>query len=283
MSIQVKDVLHYGAAVVMIAVGGLAEAHVMLPGISVMDPEMVIAGGLGILGVGAKADKALRSILFPFAVALALLGGNAGSAYAADLKAAPLASRAAFASVNDCTQTDCSGAFVGANLAGIGTSLDVLGSGVTQSIFGGGGLIGAEAEYQLWNGKYFASFGAMADYEVNINGLPVSQNRVMGAALVKAGIGLSGVFAAPPSTSPIAGLQGSLLSPYAIIGAVPFGHQGWISGAGMAFALSPTWKLSLEYLHVAYKAGTIAPGALAVAGASADNIVKIGLSRKISN
>ncbi len=54
MNISWKDVLHYGSAVVAIAVGGLAEAGMQIPGVVISDPKMTLMFGLGILAAGLK-------------------------------------------------------------------------------------------------------------------------------------------------------------------------------------------------------------------------------------
>lgn len=283
----IQHVLHYGCGAATVALGFLAELGFSFPGVEVSSPTVTIISGLAMLGIGGKVDQAMASkVALPFvamvaAVSLIASFTMAGNASAADLVKAPYKT----VSVSDCTKTDCSGAFVGANLAGLGTSLDVLGSGVNQSLFGGGGMIGANAEYQLWNGKYLAAFGAMGDYEVNVNGPTISKNRMLGIAYVKLGVGLAGVFALP-TTSPgtlSADLQGAFLTPYATFGAVPFGNQGWVSGAGMSFALAPLWKLNLDYMRISYKSGQTVEVAPMTQAASSDNLLFLTLSRKISN
>lgn len=283
-----KDILHYGAGIALVAFGFVGELGLFKSVFTVGDPHGCLLAGAAILGVGAKADtntNKLAAGLALLAFLLAPLALQANVAYAADMvpAKAPIHAKAA---LTDCSVTDCSGFFAGANVAGIGTSLDVLGSGVNQSLFGGGGLIGAEAEYQLWNGKYFVSIGAIADLDMNVNGTAISQNKFLGAVLVKAGYGLGAVFAPAPTTggAVLSQLQSALLTPYATLGAVPFGHQGWITGAGMAFALSPAWLLTLDYLHIAYKSGAVdGNAALQIQQSGADNIVKIGILRKLTN
>jgi len=49
-----KDVAHYGTAVLLIAVGGVSELGVNLPGVVVSDPKTVFLAGVGILVAGLK-------------------------------------------------------------------------------------------------------------------------------------------------------------------------------------------------------------------------------------
>lgn len=85
MPTNLAHLLHYGAGVLAICAGVLTMLGVHLPGVTV-DPATAIVVGGGILGVGAKADAALKNILLPFAIALAALlyTGGIGDAYAAD-------------------------------------------------------------------------------------------------------------------------------------------------------------------------------------------------------
>lgn len=49
-----KDVAHYATAVLLMAVGGATEVGMALPGVTVTDPKMVFATGVGILVAGLK-------------------------------------------------------------------------------------------------------------------------------------------------------------------------------------------------------------------------------------
>lgn len=54
MSISWKDMLHYGAALVCVAAGGLTEVGMQIPGVVVSDPKAVIAAGIGVFAAGLK-------------------------------------------------------------------------------------------------------------------------------------------------------------------------------------------------------------------------------------
>lgn len=283
MPIAIKDVLHYGAGCIMVVVGGLTEFGIHLPGISVMDPEMVIAGGLGILGVGAKADANTNKIGAGLAGALAFaMLAMPAPALAADLS--PMLLKAPV-HATDCTRLDCTGWIIGANIIGTGSNLDILGSGVNGSVFAGGGLIGVDGGFQFWNGKYFAGALASIDLDANMNG-KAQNGRYLAMGLFQAGIGLTGVFASDPTTGPVgipSQIASALLSPYLQFGVAERARgTAWVSGAGAEFGLSKTWVLRLDYLRLNYAHDTTAVVPLGVVDQSAtENLVKATLLRRL--
>ena len=224
-----------------------------------------------------------------FLIILAAAGFGITPAFAANLPLPALEAPA----VSSCTLTSCSGFYVGGNVVGAGSNMDILGSGISNSVFAGGGAIGMTAGGQLWNGKFFAGFEGFADYDVATN-LQVTpgmgnQNRYLFGVIAKAGIGLNGLFGgvatapATPGQSPIpisipASIASALLSPYVAIGEVwrPWG-AGWATGAGADFILSQNWNLDLKYLHATYNGGAIVnPGQ----AQKTDNLIFVGLNYK---
>lgn len=204
--------------------------------------------------------------------------------YAADMipLKAPVRAMAA-----DCTQLDCTGWIVGANIIGTGSNLDIVGSGVNGSIFAGGGLIGVDAGYQLWNGKFFAGAAVSFDYDANLSG-NVNQGRYLAMGLFQAGLGLSGIFSpAPANSGPIgipSQIASALLSPYLQFGVAQRARgTAWVSGAGAEFGLSQTWVLRLDYLHLNYAHGTTETTTpVGVVDQSAtENLVKATILRKL--
>lgn len=196
--------------------------------------------------------------------------------------AADLAPRLFTPKAAPCTLQSCSGFYVGAQLAGEGGNADIIGGGLRNSVFAGGGLIGGAAGYQLWNGKYFAAVEIAGMYEVqSAPGTNVDGHRFTVMELVKVGIGLQGLFgpSVPAVPTPAQGETGisipasllqSLASPYVQTGAVQRGgHSQWASGAGMDFIIAQGWNLDVSYLYLAPNDGL-----------PADNLVKLGLNRK---
>lgn len=228
-------------------------------------------------------DKPLP-IIPAASLALALLLFAPLPATAADMipLKAPVRAMAA-----DCTQLDCTGWIVGANIIGTGSNLDIVGSGVNGSIFAGGGLIGVDAGYQLWNGKFFAGAAVSFDYDANLSG-NVNQGRYLAMGLFQAGLGLSGIFSpAPANSGPIgipSQIASALLSPYLQFGVAQRARgTAWVSGAGAEFGLSQTWVLRLDYLHLNYAHGTTeTTTTVGVVDQSAtENLVKATILRKL--
>jgi opacity protein-like surface antigen len=232
--------------------------------------------------VAAKlADLGVKAVI----LGLAVLAIGAPRVLAADLPQ-PVAKAAPFA-YTPCTVQACSGWYVGAHIQGVGSNLDILGSGVNGSIFAGGGMVGLDAGYVLWNGVWFA--GAEVGGDIDVTGGPVAgspfKNRWFGYQVVKLGRGLQDVFnfqaaSAVPGQGPTPisipqSIASSLISPYVQFGAAERdGAIGWVSGAGASFVVAQGWNLDLSYMRVQYQGATISGVAL-----HDDNLVKIALNR----
>ena len=163
----------------------------------------------------------------------------------------------------------CSGFYLGLNVQGIGSNLDILGSGINNSVFAGGGLVGLDAGYQFWNGTFFLAGEGQFDYDFQGSGLnaePFNQ-RWSGDVLAKAGVGLSNILGIgqPNTTGPATSSQGPIslavipgtafMSPYAVVGgAFKNNQQGWITGAGAEWILAQGWNLDIFYHHINWNA-----------------------------
>lgn len=194
-----------------------------------------------------------------------------------------------------CDVTMCSGFFGGFNITGVGSNLDILGSGINNSVFAGGGALGVNGGYQFWNGNLFFAGEVMGDYDFQQPGLVDSnKNRFFAAGLVKAGVGLGNLLgignpesagAGTPSQGPInlALIPGTaLLSPYVTTGgAWRNGRQGWVTGAGTEFIISQGWNLDISYMHINYNGAastTLLPGTVVNQG-DTENLVQVALKR----
>lgn len=190
---------------------------------------------------------------------LAAVSCNPALAADMQLKAPPR-----FAPVDPCTQQSCSGWYVGGDLMGIVSSIDVIGQGINNSILAGGGIIGGHVGYQFWNGKWFLAFEGGVAYQASNNGAvapALGTDRIVGTELVKIGYGLAGIFGqaavapATPTQSPVgitvpASLTEALITPYIITGAMQRGRSTQaVSGVGSEFLLAQQWNLSLDYLY----------------------------------
>jgi hypothetical protein len=163
-----------------------------------------------------------------------------------------------------CTVTMCSGFYAGGDLIGVMSNVDIIGSGVNNSIFAGGEMIGAHAGWQFWNGRFFAAFEAGAAYQSSNKSASnvLGSDRVLAMELAKFGVGLSGLFGgistAPASIgqSPVpvsipASLSDALIAPYIITGTIQGRKRGSqaLTGAGSEFLLASHYSLSVDYLY----------------------------------
>jgi opacity protein-like surface antigen len=183
--------------------------------------------------------------LFPF---LALLA--AVPAYAGDLptKAPPKA----VPTKVPCTVTLCQNKwYVGGGIAGNGTNANILGNGLSGSVFAGGGIPFADAGWMTWNGIFLLGFEVGAGYQVNVantvNGAQVNEQGYMAYQEAQVGGSLQNIFSNvnPPVTAPT-GLTADIMAPYIAMGIEE--HQwgtGWRTGAGIKFVL-PNSNLILD-------------------------------------
>jgi opacity protein-like surface antigen len=209
-------------------------------------------------------------------------------AYAADVNAqAATPVKAAPVACSPTTPMSCSGFYLGGNIAGSGSNLDVLQEGIGNSLLSGGGAFGADAGYRFWNGTYYFGAEVFGDFsELSLGpGLGYKASYLFGE-VAKFGMGFPGLFgqagagSTTPSQSPTpitvpAGLASALLSPYVQVGAVerPWG-VGWAVGAGADFVLAARWNLDLSYLNVQYNNAAINPNV----SQQSENIFKVSLN-----
>lgn len=275
------------------SIAGWLAAH----GLMAADPsatEAFIGAGMLILGIGwsayVKYGKALVDAAFAkkhgvaslmlIIFALAMMS----EARAADMPVKAQAQPAQL-SLPSCTLQQCSGFYVGANITGVGSNIDILGGGVNGSLFAGGAMMGANVGYQFWNGKVFFAFEVSGDYDTM--GAASSNGRWFASEVVKLGMGLQGLFGAPtapttPTQSPIPisvpqSIAQALVSPYVLIGAAQRpGRTGWATGGGMDFVIAQNWNLDLAYMHVKYGDKSLLPGLTE----DSENLVKLSLNYK---
>jgi len=162
--------------------------------------------------------------------------------------------------------SSCSGFYAGFAVQGLGSNLDILGSGINNSVFAGGGVIGITGGYQFWNGNFFLAGEGDLGLNVATNGLngAVGNKNWDGGIFAKAGVGLSNLIGigqagtvgvgTPSQGINLAVIPGtSLMSPYAVIGdSFKQGNQGWTMGAGTEFILAQGWNLDIYYHHITW-------------------------------
>ena len=197
----------------------------------------------------------MKSLKALFVAGAALLGAVA-VANAADVltKAAPAVAQP------NCTQTQCTGPYVGGFLQETGGAFSG-NTGVNQFSLGG------DVGYQFWNGKFFVAAEFDALYGLTSNGnLPGGGNSALWGVggLAKVGYSLSEAFgaAATGSSTPTlpSSLANALIAPYAILGVWqrPWG-AGFASGAGVQALLANNWTFHVDYIHVNYNNAAVNP------------------------
>lgn len=199
------------------------------------------------------------------------------SALAADL--APVTKAPVYvAPANPCSIAGCSGFFVGAQISGSGTGVNVLNLG---SLNAGGTFMGANAGYQFYNGVYWLGAKAQVEYDVgdsgastNLTGAGAFQDKIFAFEGVEFGGAISGMFGLAPLNLP-AWLSTAV--PTVLVGACQHGSklQGYCAGAAAHFFIpNSRWTIDAEYLNAQYGATQISP----LATANTENRGSFGFS-----
>lgn len=290
-SLDWKDVAHYGSALVCLAMAGLSELGVSLPGVTV-DPKVAGAAGIGILAAGLKSGVTSGKAAICF-LALALAAASAGDAQAADLSRKPVVNPYVKAlPALDCTVTACTGFFIGGNLANVGTSLDVIGQGI-QGIAQNGLGIGGQFGYEYFANNIYAAAFCTADYDASLSTMASVNDRSTWGCGVRAGYSLANAFSTvtnggPNPTLPQQFLQ-SLMTPYFDIEEVKrHGQPAFVSGAGVEalVAADPaghsSWTLNADILRYTYnQGGTSGTFAGTPIQQSGETVVRVGLNKHV--
>jgi hypothetical protein len=255
--------LHYGAGGLLILLGVLGECGVTFPGVEI-NPHVALLAGLGIFGVGGKADAAMK-FAFPFALTGFL--SAIGIAIAPGVTVAADINKAA-ASPAGCSVSYCVGAFVGGTVINSGGNIDIIGTGLQGLAENGIGL-GVQAGYEYWDGKLYAAALAPFAYNVNLNAPPQSgiSNKVSYGVIGRVGVSLSSAFGlASTSGTPVTlpqQLLSSLMTPYVNFGIMSqYGQASLVSGAGVEALIATNWTLNADYLHYSFGSGGSSGGAI---------------------
>lgn len=254
-----KDVLHYGGGALLLIAGALAPLVNNIPGVHI-DSATVIVAGLTALGIGAKADQALKVLIAFLAGGWILMTAPANAAnlnppISPYLKAPPAVS---------CTITSCTGFFVGGNLMNTGTSLNVIGTGlngIAQNGLGMGGQLG----YEFFANSFYAAAYGIVDYDVSLQTPASVTDRFTYGGGIRLGYSLAGIFGANTGgqtpTLPQQ-LLSSLMTPYILAEEVNRHGQAAIgAGAGVEalIAADPTghssWTLNADLINYTYNQG----------------------------
>ncbi len=209
------------------------------------------AFGVGIYGAVAHWGKVkavpgtIAGVIAAFMV-ISIFGMN-GPAYAADLTLP----KKSIIATTPCLPTSCSGWYVGAGLTGIGSNADIVGQGISNSVFAAGSIMSITGGYQYWNGQWFAAADASIGYELQKVPNTGSGNHLVGIELIKVGGKLSNLFGSGQAPVAVpANLSDALISPYITTGAMQRGGKSFsVSGAGAEFTLSQNFVLDLHYIY----------------------------------
>jgi opacity protein-like surface antigen len=173
----------------------------------------------------------------------------------------------------------CSGWTIGGGVGGVGSNLDILGGGLSNSVFAGGGVPYIELGYQFDNGMYFfrgdVRFGDQFATKATTTLGTASENGILGEECVSVGLSLGSLLNNGATQIPIpASFAAMLVSPYfGACGVERSFANGWATIAGAEFALTTNWLLKAEYQYINYGAATNG-----IAAINSENLGLLGLS-----
>ena len=195
--------------------------------------------------------------LLPFLALVALTG----AAIAADLpivtKAPPLAPQPIL-----CTTNQCSVLFGGVTLLGQGSNIDIIGQGISNSVFADGGMVAGTVGGQYWNNGIFLGVENMAGWSfgspASVNGTGVTIQGGLDIMWFEAGGSLSLFNSGGTPVAINSALASDLISLYCGTGpAQPFGNSSlgtksfWTSGCGARYLLpNASRPLLLDFKYI---------------------------------
>jgi len=201
-----------------------------------------------------------------FAIALTgLIGAVAPApAEAADFKnsfAAAAAPVAAAPAPTTCTVAGCTGVFLGGEISGAGTGVNVIDLGAVNA---GGTFMGLTAGYQFYNGTYWLGAKVSVDYQVASTTSPLtpSLSNLFAFEGFEAGGAIATMLNIPPINLP-GPLAGAV--PTVLIGACQHGSlSGYCAGAAAHFFIpNSKWTIDATYLNAQYSPSVVSPTATA--------------------
>jgi opacity protein-like surface antigen len=198
-------------------------------------------------------------------------------AQAADLR---LPVKAPLAAVPVCTTSFCTGFYFGAGFDGNGSNADILGSGLSGSVFAAGAVPSVQAGYQLWNGTLFLAGEVGAGYVIpsasTINSVSVDPAQKGWLAYQEAQLGgtLSGLLGTGSTAVTVPnGLLVDLIAPYVALGVAEEQHAtGLETGAGAKFVITPNGVLDVGYRYIPFNSTVLG------VTQKADNLVRVRFS-----
>lgn len=186
--------------------------------------------------------------VIPFLFVVVVLQGHVAHAQSTISTKAPIVSSAT------CTTSLCQNyIFIGGGIGGVGSNLDIIGSGLDNSVFADGMLPFADAEWMTWNGTFLLGVDVGGGYQfaqgASIGGITNNQSGGMGWAIFEAGGSLSSLLNIP-SVSVLGPLQTDLMTLYG--GTGPLFEAGATLPAlraGAKYLVGPNLQLDLNYTY----------------------------------
>jgi opacity protein-like surface antigen len=220
-----------------------------------------IMGALAVPGAMGRPPRSAVSPIIAFFVAIGLFL-MVQPARAADV--APAAqtfqAKAIPFSPSGCSIKDCSGLYAGFGLSGNGTSADIIGSGLSQSVFAAGAMPDIHVGYQMWNGSALLAFEAGIGNNFQSGPIQFNGNSLVAYEGVKLGGTLAALVGGTSQTATtVAGqtsgslpvwqsLASNFIAGYVWLGAVQrSGYNQGTVGAGMEYVLAANWNLDVRY------------------------------------
>lgn len=163
-----------------------------------------------------------------------------------------------------CDLNGCSGFYLGAQVSGSGTGVNVLNLGELNA---GGTYMGANSGYQFFNGTYWLGAGAKLEYAIAAPPTAVVGGSFSNKLFAFEGIEFGGNLASMFGIAPI-NLPGFLATavPTIKVGACQNGNnlKGYCTGAAAHFFIpNSRWTIDAEYLNVQYGLTSTAPNVTA--------------------
>jgi hypothetical protein len=188
-----------------------------------------------------------------------LAAGLSASAYAADLPKPLL--KAPVAPVA-CNLTQCNVWFIGAGIFGAGSNIDIIGQGISNSVFANGGLVMADVGGQMWYNNMFLGAENMAGWAFgspsSINGASTTMQGGLDVFWMEAGGSLGTLFGSGAQPVQInSALASDLISLYVGTGpAQPIGNSSlgtksfWTTGAGARYLIPAPSPILLDIKYI---------------------------------
>jgi hypothetical protein len=160
--------------------------------------------------------------------------------------------------------TSCSGPYLGAGLAGVATSANIIGSGLNGSVFAGGGMPQGSFGYLFANGVFLFNAEVDVGYQYNVNGTINGQSGGLTGAMVQEevdfGVSTNTLFQSSSGNTNPFNLAFPLISPYIGAGMVEgnvFKPAGaWESSAGVFLDVNANWFIKTGYEYISWGAST---------------------------